>query len=337
MMSVVLVMAFTVQFPLEALQEVTKSEQTSEVLAESESEDKFELLSAQDFTVELAETSKLTEEIAIVKAKASIDGNNEGMTVDFEQLNAIKDAKELKTFDLTFKREKLRRVVKVFVIDSNLKKDGKNGENIKVDLPNVDFWDPTEIYDITVTVNFGKDKGENKKVTITIPEGMKFDSIPVKYNAGLPGVFVPADSVLSGFLTNVSPPDLHDMYQTYSGELTYEFSANTEIVEIRGIKLAPDAGLYYGPKVFLAGITVEAQKNNQSIGSIVTQISTNTKTPIEFDGVKIDWQKNIEVIHQMTPMVETGAAGIKRIGMEGDIFLKTQEMLNLKGLMKAQM
>ncbi|MCA9364791.1 MAG: carboxypeptidase regulatory-like domain-containing protein [Candidatus Moranbacteria bacterium] len=177
-------------------------------------------------------------------------------------------------------------------------------------------WELGVVYDATVTAFFDDATGTEKKVHITLPEGMRFVNYPVNRApvTNTPEYELDSGSLLNNFLDSVITPSKQTYYPSYNGTLTYEFTQNTVSAEIP-FKLAVDENVYYGPKIFPQGIVVESEKNGTSIATISHQVNAVGDVSIALhpsDG----WSR--DVLSNTTNVITTGSLGLLRSGVTGN-------------------
>ncbi|MGL5041841.1 MAG: LapB repeat-containing protein [Culicoidibacterales bacterium] len=219
-----------------------------------------------DFSLSLVEAKLLTVDQAIEKAS---EAQNIGMVdVDLAQLQVIKTTEIEGRYPLVFTFGVQVTEINIMVTNAELGEGDPNRAIvedgiIKIDIPRYDVtkgWLFEDVYDVVITVDFQEATTTDKVVEITLPEGMRFATIPTKNSLG--GIFVQADPTLSDLIASDQRPVAHSVYKTYNGKMRYNFLPHASKVEIKGLKITPDAVLYYGPKQFAKGIEVTASKES---------------------------------------------------------------------------
>lgn len=228
-----------------------------------------------------------------------------GSTMDFSNLNYEVTEDGTYNFTVTYtyleneeiKEETYEKQVKVEGIDKSdveetpvetqetpgLRSTITNG-NVSIDIPDYDElvgWNNGDVKDMQVTVDFGDSTTANKKIKITLPEGLRFESITVKNGTSTTGADA---SILSVYgdsdprataISSMTIPKKETVASkaaTY-GTVEYEMINTTEKVVLE-FKVSVDMSRYYGPHTIPNEITAEATKGttNELVGgSVVTQ------------------------------------------------------------------
>ncbi|MDQ0359768.1 immunoglobulin-like domain-containing protein [Breznakia pachnodae] len=138
---------------------------------------------------------------------------------------------------------------------------------VTVDIPAYDGigWANGNIKDVSVRVDFGDASSANKKLSITVPEGMRYEMISVidgvtttnvdttllaQYGSGDP---------LGNSITTMKLPT-KDAIGATSGNIEYTFAPGAEVVVIK-FKVSVDMARYYGPHTIPNPIRAVATKN----------------------------------------------------------------------------
>ncbi|MGL5042552.1 MAG: SdrD B-like domain-containing protein, partial [Culicoidibacterales bacterium] len=318
-----------------------KLKEESNSTEESSVDNEVKQLSAQPFTIKMGDATKITKEKAIENAKVLIDGasvSQEEIAIDLEQLDAIKSATESGSFPLDFRYGEQRVGTSVTIEPDNPgQKKGDIEENrissrvtqgsVSIDVPSYDRekgWQPESIYDVTVRVDFGDEVSTNKEVEITIPEGMRYVTIPVKgdYDA----TFIKAESIIEGFMLAVERPTINPKYQTYNGKVLYKFTNNTKSVEIKGIKMTPDGKIHYGIKNFPQGIVAKGSNSKGELG--IATMAIGVYEASGYYHYSADNPKRVVKIGE-TDIVKTGNSYVRRGGYlsEYDFYIKQIDLV----------
>ncbi|EDO1202055.1 LPXTG cell wall anchor domain-containing protein [Listeria innocua] len=133
-------------------------------------------------------------------------------------------------------------------------KSGQTTVELKIPDYNKTAWANGDIKEVTATVNFGDSTSTGKKVNFTLPDGMRFVSLPVpsNYQASAnvdKGIlsFLGASDPLGIAITSVKVPDKEKAYnQATFGTVSYELSPGTEKASFT-FSVRVDAAKYYGP------------------------------------------------------------------------------------------
>ncbi|EHC2217200.1 LPXTG cell wall anchor domain-containing protein [Listeria monocytogenes] len=150
----------------------------------------------------------------------------------------------------------------------------KSGQTtVELKIPDYDqtAWANGDIKEVTATVNFGDSTSTGKKVNFTLPDGMRFVSLPVpsNYQAGTnedTGVlsYLGASDPLGMAITSVEVPNKETAYsQATFGTVSYELSPGTEKASFK-FSVRVDAAKYYGPTDLADPIKTEVYKGEAS-------------------------------------------------------------------------
>lgn len=163
-------------------------------------------------------------------------------------------------------------------VEQNTPKETKklfNTEQSKVTLSipayNQTAWSNGDIKDVTVTVEFADSVSSGKKVDFTLPDGMRFVSVPVPNN------YQASANVDSGILSHLSASDplgtaittmtVPDKELTYNkgtfGTVSYQLDAGTEKASFT-FSIRVDAAKYYGATDIAAPIKAEVFTEEQN-------------------------------------------------------------------------
>lgn len=150
-------------------------------------------------------------------------------------------------------------------------KSGQTTVELKIPDYNQTAWANGDIKEVTATVNFGDSTSTGKKVNFTLPDGMRFVSLPVpsNYQAGTnedTGVlsYLGASDPLGMAITSVEVPNKETAYsQATFGTVSYELSPGTEKASFK-FSVRVDAAKYYGPTDLADPIKTEVYKGEAS-------------------------------------------------------------------------
>ncbi|EDO0910152.1 cell surface protein, partial [Listeria monocytogenes] len=143
----------------------------------------------------------------------------------------------------------------------------KSGQaTVELNIPdyNQTAWANGDIKEVTTTVNFGDDTSTGKKVNFTLPDGMRFVSVPVPNNYQATTDVdseilnrLGASDPLSIATTSVTVPQKEKAYNNATfGTISYELEPGTEKASFT-FSVRVDAAKYYGPKDLDAPIKTE--------------------------------------------------------------------------------
>ncbi|MBC1447856.1 cell surface protein, partial [Listeria welshimeri] len=149
-------------------------------------------------------------------------------------------------------------------------------------------WGNGDIKEVTATVEFGDSTSTEKKVNFTLPDGMRFVSVPVpsNYKAGEnvdSGVlsYLGASDPLSVAITSTTVPDMETTHNKATfGTVSYDLDKGTEKASFT-FSVRVDAAKYYGATDLKSPIKAEAFVNGDS-----TPIDTAEQT-IHAEGNKV--------------------------------------------------
>ncbi|MBC1374833.1 LPXTG cell wall anchor domain-containing protein [Listeria sp. FSL L7-1699] len=150
-------------------------------------------------------------------------------------------------------------------------KSGQTTVELKIPDYNQTAWANGDIKEVTATVNFGDSTSTGKKVNFTLPDGMRFVSLPVpnNYQAGTnvdKGLlsYLGASDPLGVAITSAKVPDKETTYnQATFGTVSYELSPGTEKASFT-FSVRVDAAKYYGPTDLVDPIKTEVFKGEAS-------------------------------------------------------------------------
>ncbi|MBC1497836.1 cell surface protein, partial [Listeria welshimeri] len=146
-------------------------------------------------------------------------------------------------------------------------------ENLKAENPSVTLnipdydktaWANGAIKDVTVTTVFNDDTAKNKKVNFTLPDGMRFVTVPVPstyqapktVDAGILSTLSSGDP-LGSAITSVTVPNKETTYNNGThGTVSYNLDSGTERVTFT-FSVRVDGAKYYGPTDIKDPIKVE--------------------------------------------------------------------------------
>ncbi|HDA9545060.1 TPA: cell surface protein, partial [Listeria innocua] len=157
--------------------------------------------------------------------------------------------------------------------NKNIKSLKSGQTTVELNIPdyNKTAWANGDIKEVTATVNFGDSTSTGKKVNFTLPDGMRFVSLPVpsNYQAGTnvdKGIlsFLGASDPLGIAITSVKVPDKETTYnQATYGTVSYELSPGTEKASFT-FSVRVDAAKYYGPVDLADQVKTEVYKGEAS-------------------------------------------------------------------------
>ncbi|TLG75492.1 hypothetical protein [Culicoidibacter larvae] len=160
---------------------------------------------------------------------------------------------------------------------------------VSLNIPGYDEvgWDVGVVKDVNVTVDFGDSTSSDKTLKVTVPDGMRYELIPVKGNENKTGV----DTVI---LSNLGTSDplytaITDITlpkkETFAGgatigQVVYTFTPGTQVVTIN-LKVSVDKNKYYNPHTIANPIQASALLNKGAIVSVgdVSQTIKASGTP----------------------------------------------------------
>ncbi|HAB0008190.1 TPA_asm: cell surface protein [Listeria monocytogenes] len=142
-----------------------------------------------------------------------------------------------------------------------------NDPTVEMSIPayNQTAWANGDIKDVTVTVDFKDNSSTGKKINFTLPDGMRFVSIPVKSNYQPtskidPGVLskLGASDPLGVAINSATVPDMETTYNKATfGTVSYDLSPGTEKVSFT-FSVRIDAAKFYGTTDLKGSIKAEA-------------------------------------------------------------------------------
>lgn len=244
---------------------------------EKEKEETEEVkLTALGFAITLLELKDLTREGFLEKAVAKTTDNSE-ITLNEEEFESLKAATKAGDYKVTLQAGEEKAEVTVEVKQNRpASREVATDNGVTIDIPDyvaANKWRILQAYDVKVIANFGDVTSVNKKLTIKLPDGMKFVNYPV--NTTPTGIQTPATGVLNDFMVSYTTPATTD-WDTLSGEITYEFVPGASSVEIP-LKVAVDERVYYDTLgTITAGVQAKATKgtSNTSVGQAKMNIHT---------------------------------------------------------------
>ncbi|QIK69211.1 hypothetical protein G7062_02415 [Erysipelothrix sp. HDW6C] len=149
--------------------------------------------------------------------------------------------------------------------------NSSSNNNVTLSIPNYnpsEGWLAGTVYDMRIAVKFDGDLQTKKQVKITLPEGIRFDKIPVENPETIVDKTVDTVATWSKYIQKIERPKRHAEYNSYNGELIYTIDPSMDGLIIDSISVSVDMTLYYGPKVFKSsegnGIQVELLENDIS-------------------------------------------------------------------------
>ncbi len=160
----------------------------------------------------------------------------------------------------------------------------------------VDTWElqSSTAFDYTATIGATfSDTATDKRVRITLPEGIRFRSYGVLGTPDSSGIQTELTGSTKDFTQAViSTPQKQEFYPSYNvGALEYQFLSGTETVPV-SIGFEVDTMVYYGPKTFQEGFKVEVIEDGVVVQSSVKSITTTTKWVVSWTR---GWQQPIAI------------------------------------------
>lgn len=141
---------------------------------------------------------------------------------------------------------------------------------VQLSIPEYDnvAWGNGDIKEVTATVEFGDSTSEGKKVNFTLPDGMRFVTVPVPSNYQAPSSvdssilsYLGSSDPLSVAINSATVPDLETTYNKATfGTVSYELDKGTEKASFT-FSVRVDAAKYYGATDLQAPIKVESFVN----------------------------------------------------------------------------
>ncbi|MDF9825691.1 hypothetical protein M2475_002109, partial [Breznakia sp. PF5-3] len=155
--------------------------------------------------------------------------------------------------------------------------------SVTIDIPDYNAttgWTRGDIKEVKVTVNFGDATSANKKVSITVPEGLRYEQISIKSDTNKTGadpkiltLYDAGDPIVTS-ATSITLPKLETVASKKStfGKLEYQFLNTVQTVTIK-FQVGVDITRYYGPHTVKNPISVDVRKGNNVLvgGSVVNQ------------------------------------------------------------------
>ncbi|EAG5032004.1 TPA: cell surface protein, partial [Listeria monocytogenes] len=196
------------------------------------------LINYQDASEEKAETKKYTASYEVNDIVSDDEANKDNTTEKVTE----KEADNIQPPSTKDSNKNLKSL-----------KAGQTTVDLKIPDYDQTAWANGDIKEVTATVNFGDNTSTGKKVNFTLPDGMRFVSLPVpsNYQAGSnvdKGVLshLGASDPLGIAITSVKVPDKEKAYnQATFGTVSYELSPGTEKASFT-FSVRVDAAKYYG-------------------------------------------------------------------------------------------
>lgn len=154
--------------------------------------------------------------------------------------------------------------------------------SVTIDIPEYNHttgWTNGDVKTVNVTVDFGEDTSPNKKVEISVAQGLKYELISYKDGTNTTGVdskilapYTVGDPMIASTQNMTLPKKDTFAAGSTSGKITYDLVNGAQKVNIK-FNISTDMSLYYGLHTITSGISVSATKNNGQIvgGSTVKQ------------------------------------------------------------------
>lgn len=178
---------------------------------------------------------------------------------------------ENKTFKATYEVSEILVDENKTDVNKNLLKSSES--NVTLEIPDYDgsAWKNGEIKEVNVTASFDDNTSGQKKLNFTLPDGMRFVSIPVPSNYSATndvdtGVlnYLNTGDPLGSAISSVSVPSKESTYgkATY-GTVSYTLEPGTEKVSF-SFSVRVDAAKYYGTTDIKSPIKVETFEGDES-------------------------------------------------------------------------
>ncbi|EAF9294824.1 cell surface protein, partial [Listeria monocytogenes] len=154
---------------------------------------------------------------------------------------------------------------------TKLLKSGQTTVELNIPDYNQTAWANGDIKEVTAVVDFGDNTSTGKKVNFTLPDGMRFVSVPAPSNYQT-GTNVDASILnrlgasdpLGVAITSVTVPQKEKAYNNATfGTISYELEPGTEKASFT-FSVRVDAAKYYGPKDLDAPIKTEVYMGETS-------------------------------------------------------------------------
>lgn len=200
----------------------------------------------------------------IISYKENIEGKEteiKTFKASYEVKNLIIEKEEANQSKDSVKQNETKAPLK-----NNQLKSG-NDATVTLNIPAYDgtAWANGDIKDVNVTVDFSNSTSTSKEVEFTLPDGMRFVSIPVPSSFQVPtgvdsGVInrLSAGDPIGTAITSVTIPNKETTYDKATfGTVNYKLTPGTEKVSFN-FSVRVDANKYYGATDLKAPIKVEA-------------------------------------------------------------------------------
>ncbi|QIK69178.1 hypothetical protein G7062_02250 [Erysipelothrix sp. HDW6C] len=165
--------------------------------------------------------------------------------------------------------------------NENNKQDG----NLSVAIPSYNpttGWAPGVVNEMKISAAFTDSSNIGKKVRITLPEGLRFEKIPVATPNDIVDKEVDTLATWSGYIDSMTHPVRHPEYNSYNGVLEYTIESSISSLKMDSISISVDMTVYYGAKEFKAsegnGIKVELLEDETVTSKIDMDVSSKTST-----------------------------------------------------------
>ncbi|MBC2118789.1 bacterial Ig-like domain-containing protein [Listeria marthii] len=186
--------------------------------------------------------------------------------------------------------------------NKNLKslKAGQTTVELKIPDYNQTAWANGDIKEVTATVEFANNTTTGKKVNFTLPDGMRFVSVPVPSNYQASANVTPSilsylgsNDPLGIAITSVKVPDRETAYNKATfGEVSYELSPGTEKVSFT-FSVQLDAAKYYGATDLATPIKTEVFMGEEST------LAASAEQTIHAEGNKVVGYSNQDHVKTM--------------------------------------
>ncbi|QIK69175.1 hypothetical protein G7062_02235 [Erysipelothrix sp. HDW6C] len=160
--------------------------------------------------------------------------------------------------------------------------NSSSDNNLSISIPNYDEnvgWTAGEIYELFISAKFTDNLNVKKQIEITLPEGIRFEKIPMAKTEDFVDPKVNTIATWSQYIKDVQHPTRNPEYQSYNNKLVYTIDSSMKSLKFDTISVSVDMTLYYGPKLFK-----ESEGNGISVKLIENDI-LDSKTSIDVKAV----------------------------------------------------
>ncbi|PZG48520.1 cell surface protein [Listeria ivanovii] len=240
-----------------------------------------------------AEKNGATDFLITYQNESTKESETKTYTASYEVSDIVSDQKTGETTETTDKLIESKDSANAASADntSETKKLLKAGQStIALSIPdyNKTAWANGDIKEVTATVEFGDSTSTGKKVNFTLPDGMRFVSVPVpsRYQASANVdssivSYLGASDPLGTAITSVKVPDRETAYNKATfGTVSYELSPGTEKASFT-FSVRVDAAKYYGATDLTSPIKTEV-----FMGEVTTPVASAEQV-IHAEGNKV--------------------------------------------------